>query len=289
MTPIDIEVELCILDILRKSDVKLTVQHFVKLIKLQLGISARDAKNILTRLINEQELSYHYMYGSTYIEKNFLKPVQVTPHFIIKPYAYTIASNESYPPKRSIDTLIEDPLEIPIEIIVEQGISFGSGQHPTTCLCLEAIDLCFFEKKMIPVNTDAMGADIGTGSGVLAMAMCMAGLRDCNAYEIDPVSIHESKKNVTINNLAHRVSIFDDYIQTSPDTYAVICANLRYPTLKSLSELIRASLKQNGVAILSGLRDWEKQDLVDCYKAIGLRPVWEKTDKHWSGVMFVKH
>ena len=46
--------------------------------------------------------------------------------------------------------------------------------------------------------------DIGTGSGVLAMAMCQAGLPSCRAYEIDPVSIHEAKKNIALNHLAKK-------------------------------------------------------------------------------------
>ncbi|MCF6248140.1 MAG: 50S ribosomal protein L11 methyltransferase [Desulfobacula sp.] len=295
MTHIDVSVKQSVLDILYTSDVKLTAQHFVKQMTSQLGISFRDAKKIMTRLIGEQELCYHYVYGSTYIEKSFLKPVQVTPHFILKPNIPGVESkvaNSRTPGSKVIypkDTLIKNRFEIPIDIVIEQGISFGTGQHPTTCLCLEAIDLCFFEKKMIPANTWAIGADIGTGSGVLAVAMCQAGLTSCNAYEIDPISINEAKKNVVINNLDQKITIIDDYIDTSPDTYDVICANLRTPTLKTISGLISSSLKYNGVAILSGLRDWEKQDLIDCYQRKGLNPIWEKDKKHWSGVMFVKN
>jgi len=265
-----------VLNILFRSDVKLTAQAYIKKIKSRFSVSFFEAKKILQQLIDTQELSYHYLYGATYVEKSFLKPVSITKHFILTPPGFQRRSNQN-----SID-----PHKI--EVMIDQGISFGSGHHPTTQLCLQAIDVCFFERQMMDSKINVAGADIGTGSGVLAMAMCLAGLTSCHAYEIDPVSINEAKKNVALNHLTKRIKVIEDYMKESRDRFSIISANLRVPTLTALSDIIFNSLKSNGIAILSGVREWEKDQLVAVYSEKGFKLVWQQDEKKWSGFVLVK-
>ena len=260
-----------VLDILYQSPVKLTPRVFIKEIRRKFKVSPADARKIVNDLIHEQELCYHQLYGSTYIEQSFLKPVRITDHFILSPPGF----------KETFDDTCHT-------IIIEPGISFGTGHHPTTRLCLEAIDDCFYGKRMIKGPDAFVGADVGTGSGVLALALVKAGLRSCRGYEIDPVSVNEAKKNIAANCLGDQILVVDNYFETSPGAYAVICANLRYPTLKMLSNMICSSLQAKGMAVLSGLRDWEKEDLICCYQDKGMTLVWQKDEKQWSAVMFLK-
>jgi len=272
MSPFDLEEnKKGVLRLVYQSDSKVTPQSFIKQIKSKFSVSSREARKMIQQLIDEQELAYHYLYGSTYIEKCFLRPVRMTEHFILKPpgYHYGLNKNE-------------------IEISIEQGLSFGSGQHPTTQLCLEAIEVCFFKKRMIVNSQTAKGFDIGTGSGVLAIAMCLSGLGACNAYEIDPVSIHEAKRNVSLNDLKQRVTVIGTRMEGCQDRVSIITANLRFPTLKTLSGTISNSLIKNGVAIFSGVREWEKQDLINIYAQEGFDLVWQKDEKKWSGFVLVK-
>ncbi|RLC05694.1 MAG: hypothetical protein DRH34_01925, partial [Deltaproteobacteria bacterium] len=193
-----------VLNILFRSDVKLTAQAFIKEIKKRFFVSTFQAKRMLQKLIDEQELTYHYLYGATYVEQSFLKPVLITKNFILKPPGYGDRSNQNR-------KIVQDKIDQEkIELVIEPGISFGSGQHPTTQLCLAAIDFCFFEKQMLDCEQSLTGADIGTGSAVLAMAMCLSGLSSCKAYEIDPVSINEAKKNVSLNHLAKKIKVIED-------------------------------------------------------------------------------
>jgi ribosomal protein L11 methyltransferase len=260
-----------ILNILFQSDVKLTAQDYIKLIKSRFSLSFSEAKSILQDLVAHEELSYQYLYGSTYIEKSFLKPVRVSDHFILKPPWHT-----------------KHPAEKDIEIMIDPGISFGSGQHPTTRLCLNAFDFCFFENMGTGLWQGCAGADIGTGSGVLAMAMCLAGLSSCIAYEIDPVSICEARKNIMLNRLSEKIRVIEDTLSNSDKGFSIICANLRYPTLASLSETIYSALKENGIAVLSGFREWEKDFLFTVYAEKGFDLVWQKEDKNWSAFVLVK-
>ncbi|MBU8849348.1 MAG: 50S ribosomal protein L11 methyltransferase [Desulfobacterales bacterium] len=265
-----------VLNILFQSDVKLTAQAYIKEIKEQFSLSFFEAKKILQQLIDTQELSYHYLYGTTYVEKSFLRPISITKNFILTPPGFQGRPDQSNIGRKNI------------EIIIDQGISFGSGRHPTTQLCLAAIDFCFFEKQMVDFNKNLPGADIGTGSGVLAMAMCLSGLASCKAYEIDPVSINEAKKNIALNHLAKKIQVHEDYMKEDKNRFSIISANLRFPTLKILSDIISTSLNKNGIAILSGVREWEKENLITVYSKKGFELVWQQDEKKWSGFVLVK-
>jgi ribosomal protein L11 methyltransferase len=133
-----------------------------------------------------------------------------------------------------------------------------------------------------------MGADIGTGSGVLAIALCLVGIEGCQAWEIDPNAVSEAKKNVAVNNLSHKICVTEDYMPESHNTLSVICANLRFPTLKQLSGLIQKSLSPNGLAIFSGIRQWEKEELIVHYSKIGFSLIWQMDEKNWSGLIMKK-
>jgi len=270
------------LDIVFQSETKLTSRAFIHQVKERFCLSTFQAKKLLQKLINEQELSYHYLYGATYVEKSFLKPVSITENFTLKPPEYKKSTRNT----NTIDLNKIKPTKI--EVIIEPGISFGSGQHPTTQLCLAAIDFCFFEKQMINFKTGLPGADIGTGSGVLALAMCLSGLFSCKAYEIDPVSINEAKKNIALNHLTKKIEIIQDRMQKSKNMFSIIAANLRFPTLKTLSDMIYESLIKNGIAVISGVRKWEKDHLITVYQQKGFELAWQQDEKNWSGFAWVK-
>ena len=268
MNPFDKE---DVLDILLQSDVRLTAEQFNKKIAARFSISLRAAKKIVTTLINDQELCYHDMFGSTYIEKSFLRPVKITDHFLLKPPFFHV---DEQPGLKAIS--------------IESGISFGSGQHPTTRLCLKAIDRVMFEKKYVTGFSHLECADIGTGSGVLAIAMIKSGMDHCKAYEIDPVSVNEARKNLSINRMEDRIELIDGYFKETRENLAMICANLRYPTLKQLSGPISNSLGKKGIAVLSGIREWEKEDLISTFEKKNMMCQWQRDEKKWSAVILIK-
>lgn len=258
-----------ILNIVAESDVRLSARHFIQEIRSRYSLSVHEAKKIVQKLIEGQELTYQYLYGTTYIEKSFSKPVRVSPRFVLKP------------PGLPDNTAAKTDLHI----LIEPGISFGSGQHPTTRLCLSAIDFCF-SGDLVPGG--GSGADIGTGSGVLAVAMCLAGLLSCRAYEIDPVSVHEARKNISLNRLSEKIHVIEHGIESDGIRYSIICANLRYPTLVNLSETICSGLMGNGLAVLSGFRTWETEAVFDAYKEKGFDLLWQRDDRKWSCFVLIK-
>lgn len=257
-----------VLDILYESEARLTALAYIRKIAFGLLISLIQAKKILKALVEEGELAYQDLYGGTYVAQSFLKPVRVSPHFFLTP-----------PGIKSVGR----PQDM--DILIHPGIAFGSGHHPTTRLSLEAIDLLFFDRPEINFNRTLEGVDLGTGSGVLAIAMCLAGLGSCRAFDIDPMAVAEARLNVAANHLAHRIQVIEDYMGMEETGFSIICANLRFPTLIRISSLIKSSLCPQGVIILSGLRQWEKCELISHYRELGFSLVWDKDEKNWSALI----
>ncbi len=262
-----------ILKILECSDIRLTPLAYAEKISRELNVSIRDALKALNQLVEDQELSYHYIYGSTYIEKNFLKPVCIAEKFVLVPLGLNQGTDSG---------------SGKINIMLESGISFGSGRHPTTRLCLEAIKWSFFKNSSCDLTRPGKGADIGTGSGVLAIAMCLSGLESCTAYEIDPVSLNEAEKNIKSNHLEDRITLVDRPMTEPEHRLSCICANLRWPTLKNLADIIHESLNKKGIVILSGIREWEACDLERIYSHKGFKILWHGNEKQWAGFVLAR-
>lgn len=246
--------------LLAESEENLTARAYIVKISDHLGITTTRARKILKDLVNTQKVAYQDLYGSTYVMESFLKPVRITDRFYISPPGMKNAAGSGA-----------------LTISIHQGISFGSGHHPTTRLCLQALDTLFFGKGKIPPPPGKTAGDVGTGSGVLAIAACLAGMETCTAWDIDPNAVSEARKNRTASGLDHCITIVNDYMPPQDPPLALICANLRYPTLKELAPRFKQSLAPGGYLVLSGLREWEKQDLIAACRAQGFSLFQEKT------------
>ncbi len=260
-----------VLAILENADTCLTARACVRAIARQLKIPFSRAKTILKTLVNNQDLAYQDLFGSTCVIANFQKPVRITDHFFLIP-----------PDIPSIAGLGE------LDIRLTQGISFGSGHHPTTRLSLAAIDHVFFTAGLVPAKGQSPGADIGTGSGVLAIALCLAGLDRCHACDIDPNAVYEAQKNIKANHLCSRIPVSGHPLADTGPAFSIICANLRTPTLAKLAPVMRRRLKPGGVLIFSGIREWEAKDLIADFTGYGFIRIWEKTLKKWTALIFIR-
>jgi ribosomal protein L11 methyltransferase len=267
MTPFDRKAVLAILD---HADTRLTARAYVHDIAAAMHIPVSEAKTVLKTLVNHQDVTYQEIFGTTSVIRNFQKPVQVTDHFVLTPP----------------DILYQSGRQDLHVIRLEPGISFGSGHHPTTRLCLAAMEHLFFHIRPHASIFQASGADIGTGSGVLAIALCLAGVSGCLAYDIDPNAVSEAKKNIDLNHLSGRIPVLKHPMPETGPGLGIVCANLRTPTLETLAPLFRKRLNPGGFLIFSGIRTWEADALKTCFTKYGVTPVWEKTDKNWAGLIF---
>ncbi|MFO7750322.1 MAG: 50S ribosomal protein L11 methyltransferase [Desulfobacteraceae bacterium] len=263
--------EKIVLDILAGAETAMAPGVVAQELASRTGLSSRQARAVLRHLTDRGEIAYYYTFGTTYLELSFAKPVKVTDHFTLKPF-HAGAGRET-----------KDG-----EILLEQGVSFGSGRHPTTRLSLAAMETLFFQQQLLTPDKPITAADIGTGSGVLAIAAIKAGASRCLALDTDPNAVSEATHNVFHNRLEAQITVTGSPLERGQGPFDLICANLRFPTLKGLLPLFLDVTREESVLIISGIRTWETANFVEIFSRSGFTPVWRKDDKQWSGLILQK-
>jgi ribosomal protein L11 methyltransferase len=258
-----------VLETVCKSKNKLTPAELEKRLIQNLGTRKTAIKTAIRKLVDDRELIYSYHYGCSFLEQSFNKPTRVSHRVVIKP------PDTKYRPESD-----------EVVINIQPGVSFGSGEHPTTRLALRSLEHALFNSKFFRGQKDLPALDIGTGSGVLALAAAKLGVKRVVGVDVDPCARAEAQQNVQLNNLERRIEILSQRVETMDQQFGLITANLRYPTLKRLSPCI-AQLSAIGAAfVVSGLKTDEEPDLVSVYSQNRLKCVWKAYEKDWVGLVF---
>jgi ribosomal protein L11 methyltransferase len=165
----------------------------------------------------------------------------------------------------------------PLIIVIAPSMGFGTGHHATTRLCLQALQ----ELNL----AGAQVVDVGTGSGVLAIAARMLGAAEALGIDDDPDAFQAAMENVARNPGADRVRFEVKDLRSSPLPAAdVIAANLTGALLMRSANLLLAAVNPGGWLIVSGLQSHERDDVV---RAFGrARITWEAVEDEWVGIVF---
>jgi ribosomal protein L11 methyltransferase len=254
-----------------ESSEKVPVRDLVMRIAREAGVSKNLVKKAVDELVGTGELQYTYLHGTSFLEQSFARPVRVSKRVILKP------PDKAYRPK---------PGEV--VVVLTGGAAFGNGAHPTTCLALEALDTALGDITPLPAIHILAGLDVGTGTGVLAIAMAKLGVQEVLATDIDPCALAEARNNVSLNTLSERVRISDDPVEKLKGTYGVIMANLAYPTLKRMVTVFPTRMETKGLLVLSGFKASASKDLKNAYTSRGLVAVEESSDRGWVCLAFRK-
>jgi ribosomal protein L11 methyltransferase len=167
-------------------------------------------------------------------------------------------------------------------VILDPGLSFGTGQHPTTAFCLAQI--VGQRKKRTPQSF----LDIGTGSGILAIAAAKLEYHPVHAFDFDPACVQTAKANAQTNGVKIRVTR-GDVIQLPlrpKRQFDLVGANLISNLLIAEREKIAARVKPDGTLVLAGILATEFPVVQDAFAACGLRLVASKTEKEWRSGAF---
>ncbi len=178
--------------------------------------------------------------------------------------------------------VVHPPWEAPhpgrIPILIEPGMAFGTGDHPTTRLCLEEL-----EDLMAP---GMRVLDIGTGTGILAIAAVKLGAREAVALDIDPEAVKSAREHVVRNGVRDRVQVFhgslDDGV-CGPFDLAV--ANLYREVLLSLLLPLKGILLPKAPAVFSGLLREDLPVFSDALARAGYDVVREEVREGWAAVV----
>jgi ribosomal protein L11 methyltransferase len=172
-----------------------------------------------------------------------------------------------------------DGLDLDSTIVVEPGMGFGTGEHATTRGVVRLM-----QRVVRPGDTVA---DLGSGSGVLAIAAAKLGATQVAAIEIDPDAIGNAEENVARNRVEDRVTVIEGDAALLLPLIApvrIVLANIISTVLLDLLPIIRESLSPGGSAILSGILGEERSAMLDAL-ADGWSVVAEDREDIWWSVL----
>jgi ribosomal protein L11 methyltransferase len=171
-----------------------------------------------------------------------------------------------------------------VEIVLDPGLSFGTGHHPTTAFCLEQVAACR------PVEGNRSLLDVGTGSGILAIAAAKLGFAPVTAFDFDAAAIRVARENARQNGVARRIQLFRQDLTKLPlvagESFDVVCANLLANLLLAERDRILRRLQPAGRLVLAGILAAEFPRVRRHYEAAGLSLVATKADKEWQSGAF---
>lgn len=145
-----------------------------------------------------------------------------------------------------------------VNVMLDPGLAFGTGTHPTTALCLEWLDSLDLRGKTV--------IDFGCGSGILAIAALKLGAQSAVGIDIDPQAILASRNNAEQNGVADRLQLFLSDEKPSELKADVVVANILAGPLKELYPLISQLVKPHGVLGLSGILATQAESVCETYQ-----------------------
>lgn len=169
-----------------------------------------------------------------------------------------------------------------IPIIIDPKMAFGTGYHETTKLMLQA--LVQFQPSCKTI------LDVGTGTGILAIAAIKLGAKYAFGFDIDEWSFVNAKENVELNKVVDSVEIAQGGFETAPTSFQfdIVIANINRSVLLELKNSIYNAVKSGGYVFVSGIltteSDWIRNDSV--FGSMKLVTDWQLGD--WTGLVFKK-
>jgi len=159
-----------------------------------------------------------------------------------------------------------------VVLALDPGMAFGTGLHPTTRLCLVALERLADEGRL----ANARILDVGCGSGILAIAALRLGGAEALGVDTDPIAIEATTENARRNRLARRIRAREGSLPTNEPPFDIVVANLIAGVLVPLAPLLRAELSPGGRLVASGIFADREADVRAAFEAAGLA-VTERT------------
>jgi len=173
-------------------------------------------------------------------------------------------------------------------IILDPGLSFGTGQHPTTSFCLG--EICRVAAAGGNSGSAKSFLDIGTGSGILAIGAAKLGYQPVKAFDFDPESVRVAKANARVNGVERKLKITRGDVTKLPvraeKKFQLVCANLISNLLIAEKKKIVEQVRRDGTLVLAGILAAEFDLVQRAFEGLGLRLVASKIENEWRSGAF---
>jgi len=204
--------------------------------------------------------------------KEFFKPLSVGKRILVFPtWEIEKVNKEILPsqiPKR--DILIQ----------IDPGMAFGTGRHSTTLLCLELLEQAIKGGEKV--------LDIGTGSGILAIAAAKLGAVKIMAIDVDNLAVNIAIENSKLNNISEKIIIrCCDGLNTIEDKYDIIVSNISTKIILSMIPEFPSYLKNHGKLILSGILESEKHEIHNALEDNKFNILETRSQEEWTAFLSI--
>ena len=198
--------------------------------------------------------------------QQFFTTTEIVPGLVIKP------SWEEYQPTAGQKVITMDP-----------GMAFGTGQHPSTKLALALMVPCFKNRK---TGKPPRVLDVGTGTGILAMAAGICGADQVLGIDNDPEAVKVARHNINANSLDWNVAVDDKPLAQVKGTYHLILANIVHDVLCEMAPEFKRLLRKKGLVILSGiLRGKQEHNLEKVFGEHGMELICTEHEEEWVAML----
>jgi ribosomal protein L11 methyltransferase len=178
-------------------------------------------------------------------------------------------------------------------VILDPGLSFGTGQHATTSFCLHQIVAAVCDRRNRRSQSDATAKsflDIGTGSGILAIAAVKLGYKPVRAFDFDPEAVRVARANARVNHVGQKIKITQDDVTKlsahAKQKHDLVCANLISNLLIAERGKIAAQLNRGGTLVLAGILKAEFSLVQTMFEDLGMKLIASRSEKEWRSGSF---
>jgi ribosomal protein L11 methyltransferase len=158
---------------------------------------------------------------------------------------------------------------------LRDGVVFGSGLHPTTALCLEAL------QESVGIAPPDAVLDVGTGSGVLGLGALMLGVPRALGIDVDDGALRVAAENARINGLAERLQLLRGGPETITGTWPLLLANVLAAPLIEMAPALVRRVGHQGQLVLSGIPSSVEGDVERAYRHLGMRRLGVTSRAGW--------
>ena len=176
-----------------------------------------------------------------------------------------------------------EPAEGDVVIELDPGMAFGTGHHPTTTMCLSALE------ELVEPGCSVL--DLGCGSGILSIAAAKLGASDVLALDIDGIAVETATANVRQNGVDAAVKVDEGtlpYPSLKPGGYDIVVANISSTVIGGLAPSIARASVRGGAVVASGVLDEARGQVAGRLRAAGLSLDRVDADGDWVALRLVR-
>ena len=200
--------------------------------------------------------------------KTFFKPIRIGKSIVVKP------SWEPYEPSAN---------QVVIEIDPERA--FGTGNHPSTALCMEILEHILTSASAGEGDSGLSVLDVGTGSGILGIVAARQGAQRVLGLEIDPDALEAAQRNVDRNGVVGIMSVSLTPLDKVEEAFDVVVANLTASLITQMADDLARHVSDRGLLLLSGILAEQLEEVAKCFETHYFKVVKSWSKEEWRAIL----